>query len=62
MLLSNRITIEAVGNKVTYSKLINSRLIRVTKTVESVQKALFWAKMYSTLNDAEWLDLAVIDE
>ncbi len=57
MLLSNRITIEAKGNKVNFSKLIGSKLITLTKDVVSVEKMLWWAKIYSTMSDSEWIDL-----
>lgn len=54
MTLSNGISVTADGNTVTFSKIVGSKLLELTKTVETVEKCLFWAKMYGTMTDLEW--------
>ena len=51
----NKISITAKGDKVTYSKIIGAKIVKV---VANTEKALFWAKMYATMSDFEGIELA----
>lgn len=54
MVLQNGISVTATDNTATFTKIVGGKILSLTKECKTVEKCLFWSKMYGTMSDIEW--------